>query len=950
MAMRKVSDSRGGIAVAIVAITVLAAGAAWWLTPREMPAEPDAPRDAATLRADSTDQIARMPASASGTEPARHVEELTSAPVEMPEPQASLNDALALRWSGRALLPDGEPAVDVPWFVSVWPGTERNAETGEPLWMRAATGRTLADGRFVAAFERAPGRVAWLELEPEGYTAIHHEGSAFPESTDMDLGDVVLSGGVARVSGRVVDADGQAVCAPLDVYAMPRTDEGNQPMFSPRTTIETDAATGSFRIEGLLAGPYTIRARPMVGGLEKKWSYRLRPNSIEVELEAGVTRDVLVVCTDLRIERQITVIVGGVDGRPCVPVDPACVTLDGGKEKARASDQVESWTSIYRFDDVEPGSYTVEVRDPGHLPWRQDDVRPGLDPVVAELEGSCTLELLVLAADTGQPVETYSVSAALTRTEGPPPGTEPAVPWSRNTYSERCSLSPLQRHEGGRLVVDRLPTDMLQWKVEAPGFVPDEGSWTPAAEGARDWREVRLQRTAGIRGRVFDASALPAAGVRVGVFADWDPAHPKQFLTRPDGSHREAGPEWSRRELLASVTDAGGAFEFPAVAAGKYWIRAWTTSLCDAFEPVEMAAGDPLPDVTLSLPECTGIAGRLMEHGESPGEAWNLVCASRSGEPPGSWSVPLPITVEEDGSFRSGPIAAGTWDLFAVPTTCFLQNAPGPWQPTWVRRVEPSEGRGLYCADEFIGESRLCAHLGSVAVPRQPGERVEFELAPWVPGEVAVRVLSGGEPLGWRAQVEVREAQVPGEDESWILAVGTSEDGWAKLPALMPGSYRFITRVVLGSSSSVVDERRIALAPGGHVSWEVHAELHALTLLLLDEQDDQPLAGEVIDIFTRDGDDWRQARRRADASGRLEVELPGGEVRLARAGPAGDAFVARLDETDAQFWERLMKDLGTNDLGTVKPDIAVTAPHVRVVSPLPHSGEVRIALPAPEAR
>jgi hypothetical protein len=688
---------------------MLAAVALWWLADGGGAAQPmRAPRAMPSIAPEVLPAATALPVASLAEPSTMPLLEAASSALDSPMPAGSRDS-----WHGRLLWPDGSLAADVPWHLVAF-GT-----SPVPLETRGVTG---SDGRFDVVIGAQDRLNVSLAFEPAGGVQLEFSGTTSLADSEEDLGDVRLSAPFT-VRGVVVGDDGSPLAAPWQVIVSRHADRaGDGPQRSEDASVACDPATGRFEIRGVAPGRHVTFGRLFEAGGRFGSTVLLETESREIDVSADVA-DLSLVCHGPDPRRQLVVLVSGAGGRPCLDVEPEHVTLRGPQGALAPPRSVRSERMLI-FDDVPPGSYALEIRDPAHEPWLATGVQPGLEPVRAELTGSCTLDLSVVESGSGAPIDTFRVTATVERPTWSLSDGKPAYMRQLSAMFDP-ELVPLGAHPGGRVVIRGLSTDALMLDVTAPGFAPLTSESISMRPGGVTRLRTEMRRVGGIGGRVRRADGSPAARVPVGIFPVKESDSPS-FVTRDEDEWLE-GHLWGwDYELASTISDEQGRFRFEALAPRTYRVRAWLSSVVDAFATFEIGDGLAPDDVELTLPASVALEGRLTSQGAAPDRRWGLalVCAGNQVRA-GQTLFPI-ATAATDGRFRFEALPPGRWHVFAradsdhwLPYELYVPTSSAPCAGSF-RWVDAA------CAED-------CAYLGCVEAPAGRNQALVLDVAVLAP-------------------------------------------------------------------------------------------------------------------------------------------------------------------------------------------------------------------------
>ena len=167
-----------------------------------------------------------------------------------------------------------------------------------------------------------------------------------------------------------------------------------------REAASIDPATGVARIDGMPPGPVKLKAYSQIAN----WI-----DGPVVEVTVGEVLEAEIVYDGPDNSRRIVV---SASNRPFYTVgcDAESVFLSGQEIERRTGKQLGP--SLYVFDDLPEGTYTVEVDHESFEPWSQHGVELG-SRVRARLRCNAAIRLAVVDDATGQALENYQLRIRL---------------------------------------------------------------------------------------------------------------------------------------------------------------------------------------------------------------------------------------------------------------------------------------------------------------------------------------------------------------------------------------------------------------------------------------------------------------------------------------------------------------------------------------------------------
>jgi hypothetical protein len=311
----------------------------------------------------------------------------------------------------------------------------------------------------------------------------------------------------------------------------------------------------------------------------------------------------------LRLEGQV------IDGKDSAPVGGATVMLLTDPPRTVTTEVDGSFT----FDGLPARSYRVEA-------WKDAQYAPD-----ATVRVTATTEPLVMRMKTGLSLEVH------VRGDGREP-----IAGARVTVNERRETTT--DHDGTAIMGGLEPAFFAEVQVTADGWSPASfTSPVPDDAGRTISHDVRLSRGAALAGTVVDPSGAPVAGAHVDI---------------------------ESLAMTTSVeTDAGGAWQLPAIAAGRYELAAWADDYAHSESViVDVDGRTPRRGVILRFRRGVEIAGVVVDAAGKPIAGARVVARARGsssdansgsdgrfvvrGLPPATYSV------SASDSTRASPVAS----------------------------------------------------------------------------------------------------------------------------------------------------------------------------------------------------------------------------------------------------------------------------------------------------
>lgn len=797
---------------------------------------------------------------------------------------------------GRCVDANAEPLPGVVFQLQRWyPRADRREnEILAPMDLR-----TDEDGCFEIAVPHVRELTIHLALLDPRYAERRWRWQSLPPGSRQDLGEIAATLG-ATLRGRRLDFAGAPIrehwTVHLDAIRIVERIE-----WMPSTSAEKGGAPSEFyELVGLTAGKWKVTAR--YPGFEFA--------TAEVELAAGEVREL-----DLRQWawrdpwREIVV-------RADVPSlmpdpDPRHVKLFDSGGALRAAAPAEPSRSEVRFVDLEPGIYRLEIDDPRYERWSLDHVEPSPRVVEPELQGSSTLDFLVVDGSTRAPIEKYALELVMHGHPAP----------DGKSYSNRTdgnddlemARKQISRPEGRTVLAGACPGD-FRFVLQAEGYRALVVELKNV--GPRETRSeiVELHRGVTLTGLVRrQGSAQPAPGAEVLLFR---PAlvgdGPDSLLLR--ANWRTGNEDSTRREVARTKTALDGSFRLEGVPPGR-WIavavslgpgeelssRLSSCPSCAVREIVIVEAAGAPETIVLELPAAGSIYGRvsLPENARRKRFALQLFRAIESKTPlatplyaPQNWDAALVGTIfpHASGDYRFESLIAGRYRLAVAYS------------------IDPEEPKSL---EERVAVQRTTSNVKELALAEGVELRCDLDLSPFAPAEVRVQLLAEGGDLG-STTLFLRAEPDPtaGPPIDWCLQ---------RAPFDAQGS---------AIHSGVLPGRKLVFAVGGNGTWchVLHRDLdvqgastHELssTIVLhageieVESTEARPVA--ILRLVLDSGEPALKmylSRRslRLDERGRARLALPAGTYALsvdAREGlallaaklawPAGDLVRVRLE-------------------------------------------------------
>lgn len=435
--------------------------------------------------------------------------------------------------------------------------TLKNRSERGPRGYRASSG---PDGRF-EILAVADGSFD-LEAEAEGFAPAVHP--AVVEVAGRDVGglEVVLRRG-ATLSGRILGLEPSQLAA-VEVTA--------ERAGWPSRSATVDHA-GRYEIAALEAGDWHLRARLFGGRREADAWVAIAPGDREVErdlkLGGGLALDGLVLIED----------------RPLPQTRVSLRGLDVTAERGVTTDH----QGAFRFEDLEPGRYRVEVTHAERMLSQSEDLELAADREIVIEIATAALAGTVVAAGSGE-----GVAEALVYLQRLLGGTEPGP------------LTTVGTNAAGSFITASLAPGRYRLTVRGTGYAPEERTVDIEAGAPAEPLTIELDPTTGLALTVRRAAGEPPVWATVVVL---------------DESGRQVHMEEPR------LSDNGRGY-LQQVPPGR-----WTILVKAAGSAVALArASVPGQRLEVTLPRAAALTVRVPELRESRVAA-SLTLAAVDGSP-----------------------------------------------------------------------------------------------------------------------------------------------------------------------------------------------------------------------------------------------------------------------------------------------------------------------------
>ena len=756
-------------------------------------------------------------------EEGRVVSDLPEFEVEAPETELA-------HIVGRFLLPGGEPAADVILGLHGWgANTERRQKYEVPESWSDLRGTTDAEGRFDLAFDPPRAYRFTLRAYLEPYAELSWRWNTLPRREVTDVGEQIFVA-TGTIVGRVARPDGSPTGTDWVVYGYSTYGPTGEAADWTRVFASADSATGAFRLEGLPPGSIQVHAQSSLAG---------RIDDPVVRVRAGEETRVDLVYDGPEISRRIVV---GLSYQPFFSFGPhaddivTCTAADG---RTFASEKSSRPTRSHSFEDLDPGTYTIEITSPRFQPWSQPGVRPG-EGVTARLKGNAAITLVVRDAQTGEEVVDYGLRL---RFEG--------ANFTPNIFQVR---EPGSEHPVGGLYEGLIPFDTTLI-VQAAGFATLEIPVGELAPGTTLQVESEVVRGGALRGVVMVGAGIPVEGATVLLHPHLEGYDPDDTSTWPRGMSEQSA---LRSRSLEAETDTRGRFLIEGIAPGDYDVRATAGSVFAKLEDVTVVPG-ATQDVVLRLPGTGAIVGRL------------------SG-PPQTGFVGLRVFVLPAGVERARLEAMRQQSGYQLPES-------GVGEAGRFRLAPVREGQAKVFLSAQIESRRpgipmalsgpgYLLELGEVEVRAGEETRVDFDLTQSFPGAITLDVRVNGE----RAPSLVVVAAQSGEARDQARVVGHLDaQSRVRLFPLFIGDWDLYVWPI-ERSWTYRHPVPVPLGPAGEVELTIDIIVAGGRVRILDVADGTPLVRRNIWVVGVIG------KHITDADGWIDLRLTPGTYELRDTG------------------------------------------------------------------
>jgi protocatechuate 3,4-dioxygenase beta subunit len=430
-----------------------------------------------------------------------------------------------------------------------------------------SAGASLDADQAASAVTDRNGRFVISSLSAGSYSFIAVDGVHAPGRVPMreivdsysNIDIRVITGGA--IDGVVLNADG----IPVQSATVRIVSQGTRVAYDRRTMSD---ASGAFKVQGLAAGTYRVRAE----------SYEGISNAavVDIEYEGHVARLEVTLQTTGRIAGTVVDDTGAV-----VPETAVNALLQDGEPIVALSTTSDA-SGRFVMDDVPTGTYNIWAGLFDNEGQVAQGVRAmsGADGVRVKLSRRGTLKAKVVIADTGAPPDWFHVQ--LTGASG----TTPPTPANDGTF-EVSNIVP------GSYVL----------RISGPEFADAAiEDVLISAASTNDLGTLAVKRGRMVSGVVVDDGGLPVSGATVAI------AH---------GPYAARGAVDPRFGMRRTSSDASGNFSIVGVPNQTRYVSLAADHPLGRSVPLGIPAGvtDP-PPFRIVLRRCGSLMGTVMQGGK----------------------------------------------------------------------------------------------------------------------------------------------------------------------------------------------------------------------------------------------------------------------------------------------------------------------------------------------
>lgn len=823
---------RSRILFLVVAVLIVVVAGLWLRDEGSLPPSSSTPEVAVPPEAPAPQVV--DPAAAVAAEATPNEAKREAIPANAQAPTSSKPAAKPATLRVRLTSESGAPIASAAAQLRGWSrNTDAELKFGRPKDWKNLDSKTDAEGTLSIEFDPPRAFQFVLEIAAPGFPNANWRFFEIDPGSEVDLGTIALpNAGV--VEGRLLDANGNPPEGNWSVEVEPQwTTPGAGGTLS---RLNSSISNGTFRVERVPPGKVRVRAETAT-----------TRNAVEATTEVVATQTAHV---DLRYlgpdpSTHIKVVTFNSTFVIFSTVDASTVTLraSSGELLHPKDDARTRGSQSHVFEDVSPGDYTLEIRDPRFQPIVKSGVRPG-QVVSVDLVGASGIALEVLMANrdgTTVPTEDYRL-----RVRYPKSTTFP------NEFEVRAADQPAPP---GSIYSGIVPGDVVL-SVDVEGKGHGEVSVDGLVAGETRRVSLKVLPTATVSGLVIrEGTAQPCEGVLVRF---GPPAVPRDENGRFDFMAQQAVENATR----TTASEADGSFRFDDVAPGNYELKAVVNDRWQS--PVvrlEVLPGEPHA-FDLVLPGAGTLEGRILQ--PSAFSLEDLTIGVRQDGDSRMMQIfgspfqakhskkpqPSSANLDDQGRFVLGPLTAGRYEVkLKMPDAIIPQGGS---------------------STSSLGGSSFA--LGFVDIVADRVTTVEYELGDRMPGIIDFQlILEGGKPEDYGVSAVVHE-----DGKYWQSRAGAKlgADGKARLGPLAPGDYRFVVNG-LSIPMMALSSEQITVAPGAIASATVQWKLIQETITFVNA-DGKPATKDSIFLWSLDYSSSASFVK-VDELGNASLALPAGE-------------------------------------------------------------------------
>ncbi len=363
-----------------------------------------------------------------------------------------------------------------------------------------------------------------VSVRAEGFRLISNEPITFPRKHSKITRDFVLERGNS-IRGRITDVYGR----PVEEFYMKPEHTGGLKDFGGIIWTEPD---GSFSISDLAPGEYDISIYSE--GYAAKMIKNIPVNSEKIKivlLPAGKISGRVLKAPDSAPMRRFSMRI-----TRFIPAEDTPMIYDDGWK------DFESQNGTFILDNLNPGTYTLCVINPGLTPVIVSDIPVEAARITTNIQfllpAGGSIKGTVLEKGTEQPVAKATVAVyQYDRTE-------------LNRFGNQSDHAVLSS-EDGSFRIEAVPAGNIRLIISHPDFIEKKTGFEPVISGRESVIKVYLERGSRISGRILDPIGNPLQG---------------HHITLLDSSNNG----------IVNFTDEQGRYQFNNLAAGRYQIKVGT--------------------------------------------------------------------------------------------------------------------------------------------------------------------------------------------------------------------------------------------------------------------------------------------------------------------------------------------------------------------------------------